>query len=64
MTENVDAAKCKRCMRCGRLISHYHFLTTKYKRGYACADDRLCYRPDAAELKRKRFSVRKHKKRT
>lgn len=35
--------KSKKCLRCGKAISHYHYLITAQEIGYVCADDRLCY---------------------
>lgn len=35
--------RIKRCIRCGKILYHYHYLTANNgEYGYVCADDRLC----------------------
>ncbi|MGM9583200.1 MAG: hypothetical protein ACI3WU_05750 [Phascolarctobacterium sp.] len=33
----------KRCIRCGKVLHHYHYMVANNgEYGYVCADDRLC----------------------
>ena len=48
MNENAGSKKHRkvlRCIRCGRVMYHWHYLYSEYEEGYVCADDRLCRRP-------------------
>ena len=41
--ESSSRKQIKRCIRCGKILHHYHYMVANNgERGFVCADDRQC----------------------
>lgn len=41
--ESSSRKQIKRCIRCGKILYHYHYMVANNgEYGYVCADDRKC----------------------